>query len=86
MWKTRVAKEREPLRAAQFDVLRRMSGDRGESFMVRMRLNRLYRLKMPDVSVTYSYKSRYYDDEDDDQWYEDGVLSLKKTAPGTIGA
>lgn len=37
-------------------------------------------IKMPDVSVTYSYKSRYYD-EDDEQWYEDERTFTQKIAP-----
>lgn len=41
-------------------------------------------IKMPDVSVTYSYKS-YTDDEDDEQWYEDERTFTQKIAPGTIG-
>ena len=79
----RVAKEREPLRAAQFDVLRRMQEIAVKAYGVDA-AKQTVSIKMPDVSVTYSYKSRYYD-EDDEQWYEDERTFTQKIAPGTIG-
>ena len=79
----RVAKEREPLRAAQFDVLRRMQEIAVKAYGADA-AKQTVSIKMPDVSVTYSYKSRYYD-EDDEQWYEDERTFTQKIAPGTIG-
>ena len=79
----RVAKERKPLRAAQFDVLRRMQEIAVKAYGADA-AKQTVSIKMPDVSVTYSYKSRYYD-EDDEQWYEDERTFTQKIAPGTIG-
>ena len=79
----RVAKEREPLRAAQFDVLRRMQEIAVKAYGADA-AKQTVSIKMPDVSVTYSYKSRYYD-EDDEQWYEGERTFTQKIAPGTIG-
>ena len=51
----RVAKEREPLRAAQFDVLRRMQEIAVKAYGADA-AKQTVSIKMPDVSVTYSYK------------------------------
>ena len=71
-----MAKEREPLRAAQFDVLRRMQEIAVKAYGADA-AKQTVSIKMPDVSVTYSYKSRYYD-EDDEQWYEDERTHSRK--------
>ena len=79
----RVAKEREPLRAAQFDVVRRMQEIVAKAYGPDADKQKVL-LEMPEINAKFTYKDKRYD-EDTEQWVPDEGTINTKISAGKIG-
>lgn len=79
----RVAKAQEPIRTAQFDVVRRMQDIVVQAYGADANKQTIL-IQMPEIPVKMVYKDKYYD-EDTEQWVPDEGTMNVNIAPGKLG-
>lgn len=79
----RVAKAQEPIRTAQFDVVRRMQEIAVQAYGADANKQTIL-IQMPEIPVKMVYKDKYYDEDTEQRVPDEGTMNVN-IAPGKLG-